>query len=393
MVFLFRRQIAQFLERLKRVKVSGAEFQATDEVGHGETDATVSPQTQEESVPDGEADPVEESPPTDNTFLLMISAFAASDFAAAKEAYEKHREAMQSEDEQRELDAHYLSLRYIRATDSEALAKLQALSSYESTKASVLRSLAGCYWRTKDYSMARKTYAEARESADEANAARLTVNIAECWEKEGNPDRGIEELISMIPRAEQGGEKLLLYKSMASMYQAKGSERLRAIALEKALEFAPNDKELRFGAAYAQSKVKLRAVSIANYDTLLTLEPGEVNALNNLGVECKSLDLPFKAIGYYKRAAGGGNTLAMANMASLLMDMGFGEEADEQLSRASELPEPHENVSSAKAQLQKSRREELEKWTKVVKTGARQQAFLREFAEAMTKAISGILNE
>ena len=319
----------------------------------------------------------------------MIRAFRDSDFPTAKQAYEKHREAMQSEEEQRELDAHYLSLRYIRAADSEALAMLQELSSHESTKVSVLRFLAGCYWSTKDYSRARKTFTEARESADEVNAARLTGRIAECWEKEGSPDRGIEELIGMIPKVEQGAAKLLLYKSMASMYQAKGSERLRAIALEKALEFGPNDKELRFGAAYAEAKVKLHAVSAANYDTLLTLEPGEVSALNNLGVECKSLDLPFKAINYYKEAAGGGSTLAMANLANLLMDMGFGEEADEQLSRASELPDPHENVSSSKAQLQKSRREETEKWTKVVETGTRQQGFLREFAEAMIEEATG----
>ncbi len=397
MVFLFRRQIAQFLERLNRVKVSGAEFQATDEAGSGETDATVSPQTQEESVPNGEAGPVEESPPNAveesppnaNAFLQMVGAFANSDFAAAKQAYEEHREAMQSEDEQRELDAHYLSLRYTRAADSEALAKLQALSSHESTKVSVLSSLARCYWSTKDYSMARKIYSEARESADEIDAARLTVNIAECWEKEGSPDRGIEALISKVAEVEQGAAKLLLYKCMASMYQATGSERLRAIALEKALEFAPSDRELRFSAAYAQSEVKLHAVSIANYDTLLTLKPGEVNALNNLGVECKSLGLPLKAIKCYKRAAGGGNTLAMANMANLLMEMGFGEEADEQLSRARALPEPHENVSSAKAQLEGSKRKELEKWTEVVETGARQQAFLRGFAEAMIEETTG----
>ena len=48
------------------------------------------------------------------------------------------------------------------------------------------------------------------------------------------------------------------------MYQAEGSERMRAIALEKALEFAPHDTDIRFNAAYAQSKANLSAISITN---------------------------------------------------------------------------------------------------------------------------------
>ena len=269
-IVLFRKQLAKFFERLTRVKVSstGAEFQANDKIGHRETDATVNQQIQKESVSDVDDGSVEESSTTDNAYLTMLRAFVDSDFTTAKQAYEKKRAEVQSEDKRRELEAHYLSLCYIRAVDSGALDKLRALSSYKSTKVNVLRWLAYCYWSTKDYSKAREIYIEARDSADEVNAAQLTVSIAECWEKEGNPDQGIEEIIIKLREVEQADAKLYLYKSMASMYQAKGSERMRAIALEKALEFAPNDKGIRFSAAYAQSQAKLSAVSITNYDTL-----------------------------------------------------------------------------------------------------------------------------
>ena len=168
------------------------------------------------------------------------------------------------------------------------------------------------------------------------------------------------------------------------MYQAKGSERMSAIALEKALEFAPNDKNIRFSAAYAQSQAKLSAVAITNYDILLTLDPNNDISLNNLGAECQGVDLPFKAVNYYKKAAAKDNTLAMANLAYLFMNTGFYDEAVAELSQATQLPDPHENVSFARAQIEERRKEELDKWTKLIETGTRQQKFLREFASGIS---------
>ena len=157
---------------------------------------------------------------------------------------------------------------------------------------------------------------------------------------------------------------------------------MRAIALEKALEFAPNDKDVRFSAAYAQGQAKLSAVAITNYDILLKLDPKQAFSLNNLGAECQGVDLFFKAVDYYKKAADEGNTLAMANLADLFINAGFCDEAAAELLRANQLPNPHENIASAKAELEKRRREELDKWTSLIEIGARQQQFLREFAQA-----------
>lgn len=334
-LFLFRGQIAGFIDRVKSIKVGDKELQANDKVGQNEKDTTVSQQVQEESAADVDEGLAEESRTTDNALVTMFRAFEDSDFTRAEQAYEEQRAAAQPDDEQREIDAIYLHLRYTKAADSGALAKLRELASHRPTKAKVLYWLALCYWYTKDYSKARKVYIEARDSADEVYAAQLTGDIAKCWAKEGSPDQGLEEVIIKLREVEKDDAKVHLYKSMASMYQAKGSERMRAIALEKALEFAPRDIDIRFSAAYAQSQAKLSAVSITNYDTLLTLEPKEGLSLNNLGVECKGVDLLFKSVGYYRKAADEGSTLAMANLAQLLMDTGFRDEAADELSRAS----------------------------------------------------------
>ena len=388
-LFLFRGPVAGFINRLKSVKVGDKELQANDKVDQNEGDIAVGQQIQEEPVADVDDDSEEASPTTGDAFSTMIDAFKDSNFTKAEHAYKEYRAEAQSDDERREIDAFYLHLRYIKAADSGALAKLRELASHTSTKTNVLRWLAYCYSSTKDYSKAREAYTEARDSADEINAALLTRDIADCWAEEGDPDQGLEEVILKLREVEQDDAKLHLYKSMASMYQAKGSKRMRAIALEKALQFAPRDMNIRFSAAYAQSQAKLSAVSITNYDTLLKLEPKQSVSQNNLGVECQGLGLRFNAVAYYKKAADEDNTLAMSNLAYLLMNMGFYKEADDELSRAGQLPNPHENVASAKVQLEKKRREELEKWNNVIEVGARQQQFLREFAQASIEETTG----
>lgn len=385
-LFMFRGPISGFISRLTSVKVGDKELQANDQVGQKQEDANVSQQVQKESAADVDGSSVEEPPITGNAFIIMIDAFERSDFRMADQAYEEQRSAVQSADERRGIEAIYLYFRYTKASDSEALVKLRELASHESTKAKVLHSLARCYWSTKDYSKAREIYEEARDAADEVYAAELTGHIAECWEKEGNPDQGLEEVVTKLQEVEEANAKVHLYKSMASMYQAKGSERMRAIALEKALEFAPNDTDIRFNAAYAQSQANLSAVSITNYDTLLTLKPKNAISLNNLGVECRNVNLPFKSVDYYKKAAQEDETLAMSNLAYLFINTGFYDEAAAELSRASQRPNPHENVASAKAELEKRRREEQDKWTNLIETGTRQQQFLREFAQASVEA-------
>ncbi len=386
-LFMFRGPISGFISRLTSVKFGDKELQANDKVEQNDGDATVSQQVQKESVADvDDNSSVEEPPITGNAFMTMIDAFENSDFTMAEQAYEEHQAKLQPEDDRHEFEAIYLYFRYTKASDSEALVKLRELASHKSTKAKVLYSLARCYWSTKDYSKAREIYTEARNTADEVYAAQLTGNIAECWEKEGNPDQGLEEVITKLQEVEKADAKVILYKSMASMYQAKGSERMRAIALEKALEFAPNDTDIRFNAAYAQSQANLSAVSITNYDTLLTLKPKNAISLNNLGVECRNVNLPFKSVDYYKKAAQEEETLAMSNLAYLFINAGFYDEAAAELSRAGQQPNPHENVASAKAELEKRRREEQDKWTNLIEIGTRQQQFLREFAQASIEA-------
>ena len=282
-VVLFRRQIGGFIGRLRTIKLGNKELQTDKEVNQDDSDKG-SQQVQEESVIDVNDGVVEKSTPDDG-FRSMVRAFEDSDLAMAEKAYDIEKETAKTDDDRRILQAIYLHYRYTKASDPQAIARLRNLSSHQSTRANVLSFLALCYWETKDYATAREVYVQTRDCASEEHAARITASIADCWLKEGNPNKGLAEVASRLREVQETDAKVHLYKSLASMFEANGSERMRAIALEKALEFVPHDTDVRFSAAYAQGQAKLSAVSIANYDTLLNLKPKEGNPLNNLGVE------------------------------------------------------------------------------------------------------------
>lgn len=386
-VILFRRQIGGFIGRLRTIKLGDKELQTDKEVNQDVSDKG-SEQVQQESVIDVNDGVVEKSKPDDG-FRSMVRAFEDSDFELAEKAYDIEKKTAKTDGDRRILQAIYLHFRYTKASDSQAITKLHELSSHKATRAKVLNLLALCYWETKDYAMARNTYIQARDSASEEFGARITASIAECWLKEGNPDRGLREVTSKLREVRESDAKVHLYRSMATMYDAMGSNTMRAIALEKVLEFIPNDQEARFKAAYAQSEAKLSAVSVANYDTLLTLNPKHGYSLNNLGVVCKRSNLIFKSVDYYQKAAGEGNTLAMSNLAFLYIQAGFHNNAAEELLRASHQPNPHENVASAQTQLDKRRQEEQDQWNELIRVGTQHQQFLREFAHAWTETATG----
>jgi hypothetical protein len=56
---------------------------------------------------------------------------------------------------------------------------------------------------------------------------------------------------------------------MANAYENLGESALQAIALQKALEFEPDDASTLFSAAYSQSEAKLFGLCVDNYRTLL----------------------------------------------------------------------------------------------------------------------------
>ncbi|MBI3050148.1 MAG: hypothetical protein HYY76_17755 [Acidobacteria bacterium] len=179
------------------------------------------------------------------------------------------------------------------------------------------------------------------------------------------------------------GTQFDLYRAIAGLFKEQGDKLLHAVALEKAVELHPSDRDNRFAAAYAESEADLPHLSSANYQALIDQNPkSSAVAMNNLAVEVDSLKLPVKAVALYRAAMKEGETLATANFAYKLLNQGFLDEARELLNEAKKRDDVHQNVNEALADAAKRESAEQQNWTRVLKQGAVHRLFFHQLAEA-----------
>src|SRR3569833_1050462 len=164
-----------------------------------------------------------------------------------------------------------------------------------------------------------------------------------------------------------------LYQGIANIYKESQEYDLQAIALEKALEFTPNDITVRFNMAYAYSKVGREELSLLHYTYLLKYDPDNAGAQNNIAVQYGILGMNIKSIDFYKKSFSGNNTLAGSNLAYKLIDIGFAEEAEHYLEEAQKQEDVHTNVGTAIGKLFSLKNEEEEKEDLVLKDAYKQQ--------------------
>jgi tetratricopeptide (TPR) repeat protein len=176
--------------------------------------------------------------------------------------------------------------------------------------------------------------------------------------------------------------KSTLYKCLADFYKKQDNKELRAIALEKAVEFAETDTDLLFSLAYAYKESGEDALSLQTYKTVLALEPANSAALNNLGVQYSNFKLPIAAVEAYKESIELGTTLASANLAFNMLEVGLVDEAQQVLTAAKSAEDVHQNVLRAEADITEKREAEASQLDEIVTTANKQRQFLRAYAEA-----------
>lgn len=175
--------------------------------------------------------------------------------------------------------------------------------------------------------------------------------------------------------------RLKLYRAVATIFKDRGDKLMRAVALEKAVELSPPDRELRFSAAYAESETALAHLASANYEALIDQDPKSSGVeMNNLGVQADAFKLPIESVALYRSAAKQGEILATA--AYKLINQGFIDEARERLDEAKVREDVHSNVNEALADASKRETAEVETWKNIVKQGVAHRLFLHGFAEA-----------
>ena len=330
---------------------------------------------------------VQEEEPTpkkpNNLFLEMYRAFTTERFEDADQAFESLQKAQEDAVSRLRNEILYHWLMYTHGRDANAVQKLEDLAKKKDVRETALFWIANCHKHSRSYAKAIDAHIRALSGdISQSQRSKHTAELAQCYVTMGNPEKGLKVLASALSQTTEPKAKIALYRAIANIYKKTGNSMLRSIVLQKILEFVPEDTATLFSAAYSQSEAKLACLCVVNYRTLLRFKQTHYSGLNNLGVECETLDMPIKSVSYYKKAAEGDNTLAMSNLSYRYMNQGFEAEAQNLLDKARKKDEPHQNVGQAMSTLADKKENEDQIWDKVTTEGGKQKEFFWAYADA-----------
>jgi predicted Zn-dependent protease len=252
-------------------------------------------------------------------------------------------------------------------------------------KALINNNLSWFYQDSSNYSKAIELLYEAIEFTSKSeNKAFYVSRISDIYYEGEEKQKSINVLFEYLNKLNERKSKYKLYSSIAEYYKKENNTLYVSLAYQKALECQPNDTGLIFDAAYNFTQVedKYSDIGLILYKKLTHLDPKNHGALNNLGVSYKDLELPFKSVHYYKKALKSNSTLAAANLAYLLMNVGFEKEAEEYLNNAQNKESIHDNVFSAVSSLKSRLNKEEELEDKIVKSAEKKYRFFNSLGES-----------
>jgi tetratricopeptide (TPR) repeat protein len=390
-IYIARDGIAQFIKRLVNLVFS-----------HGDTRLSLlaAPEAKAEELekkglsemPEAERSkeikeiPLPSEEEKKNWWVKMVDAIIAGQKEEAIQILDKHNASVTDSLVRLRNRSSYLYSAYFFGGDKAAFEQLKSI--YEEAgdneqKEETGSFLAMAYSNAKNFS-AEKLVWEAllKPGIPEKKKATFITKLASCLEKEQKVGEARQLIERKLKELSDREALCILFNKLGYLEAEQGEKLLSAIAYEKALEFKPDDEDILFSAAYAQSNTDLPYLSLFNYDTLIGLSPYKDMALNNMGVEASNLNMLGKSIKYYRQSADKGNTLAMANLAFKYIEKGFFEEASEILQKGLEKEDHHPNVSAALVELEKKKKAEEDSYKKALDKAPEQRDFLRIFAEA-----------
>lgn len=331
------------------------------------------------------ADGQHDLPPPDSgePFSSMLDAFVARDLEKASKEFARLQSAEVDAVKRLRSECLYCYFRYIWANEASALRRLEAIADTKEIRSSALGWIARCHEHAGAYEKAAVALRAAIEAAaTEHERATHIASLSRVSLAIGNHAESIAIASQGLRSIQDENSRGVLYRALAAAFKESGDKFSHAVALEKALEIEPEDVKLRFEAAYAQSESDLQHISIANYSVLLRQSPENSMALNNLGVAAGQLAFPIRSVEFYRSAAKHNETLAMANLAYLLLEKGFAKDAHELLVDAQRQEVIHPNVGRAFSDLAQRQEEESGRWKAVLDAGAKHGVYIQAFAEA-----------
>lgn len=323
---------------------------------------------------------------TEALFSAMVDAAVIKDRDLMERVIERLR-IVETDSHKRKLnEVRYFALLVNYAGDDSARAELERLAEDPEVRGDVKYFQGVAFYHAGHPTAAADSFAEAADAAPADNPRLRALSLGEqakSLKAAGQTDAAASLLEAEL--ATTPAEPGILWEALAEVYAAGGQKVLRALALQQAVATAPHDVGRRFSAAYAIGEAEETALNpsvLHHYGKVIAFEPDHPWALNNLGVTYQRIDLPIHAVESYEAARRQKNTLATANLASLLLNAGFADMAAELLNEARQEKDPHANVSSGVAELHRRRQKENQRREELTDVGQRQAEFLLRYMAA-----------
>lgn len=175
---------------------------------------------------------------------------------------------------------------------------------------------------------------------DENLLTASIIELSNLYKEINNQSESVNILRNHLHVIKQKNNLAKVYFQIASCIK-NGNKELANVFYCQAGYLNPDDYDQLFNVAYNTDNNLL-----ANYfyRILVSSEPNNYMALNNLGASYENMKFPINSIKNYKLAFQNGVTLSASNMARRLLDVGFVEEAKELLEEAKQKESIHKNV-------------------------------------------------
>lgn len=236
-----------------------------------------------------------------------------------------------------------------------------------------------------EYERAATLSASAEDQASQLSSA------ASAYMKAGESSAA-DAAIATIRRLAAKGEAVvptLLEAEAARAKALEGDKSLYFGAMEAALEHDPTSHDLRFDLAYEYAQHDQHELALFHYSRI-SFSSRTPSDWNNLGVALEKLEIAARSINAYQTAADAGNTLATANLAYRLMEIGFLDDAEKLLLRALAEKDHHPNVEKALARAKEIPEEAKNLEEEALKKAGEVSSFYRECGKALVAALPSI---
>jgi len=343
---------------------------------------TIEKEPKEESA---EEKKLEEKKDQDNWLGKMYSAFEKGEIDNAKTLFRDYYAGETNEDERLDNESFFLYLLYSKGKERDAIQKLILLAEKAPNEALMVKTL---FWVSACYSHSNNSVAEIAlwkdtipKLKESINLTDCTVNYAYALKKDKKTKDGLDLLEKRLRKIQTDEEKLMLYKAMADMEKDIGSIEMTALCKEKLVQLKPDDDELLFDAAYAESEASLKPLSVCNYTTLINLDNKNSTAWNNLGVCAAEFKLDTKAYDFFQKSKELGNTLSDANLGYKLIEIGFYQHALGLANEAIQKEDTHQNIYSLITKIKGNISSEKAKWDEIKEKSIILQKYIRKYIE------------